>query len=135
MTKAPTSHKARKKSQKSLSPQRSGASRPALWRVMEVHKLVRAGGFPNCSSMAKEIEVTAKTIQRDVNFMRDQLGLPLEYDSIKRGYGYTREVHEFPMLHLSRNDLVALFLARHALEPLRGTRSVRVARFAEFPGP
>lgn len=25
------------------------------------------------------------------------------------------------MLHLSRNDLVALFLARHALEPLRGT--------------
>jgi predicted DNA-binding transcriptional regulator YafY len=45
----------------------------------------------------------------------------LEYDSLKRGYWYTREVTEFPLLHLSRNDLVALFLARHALEPLRGT--------------
>jgi len=30
------------------------------------------------------------------------------------------------MLHLSRNDLMALFLARHALEPLRGTRLERM---------
>lgn len=76
--------------------------------------------------MAKEIEVTPKTIQRDVSFMRDQLDLPLEYDGVRRGYYYTREVHEFPILRLSRNDLVALFLARHALEPLRGTRLERM---------
>lgn len=104
------------------SPLRSGASRPALWRVMEIHKIIRTGSYPNCTTLAHEIEVTPKTIQRDVSFMRDQLGLPLEYDSIKHGYYYTQAVHEFPMLHLSRNDLVALFLASHALEPLRGTR-------------
>ena len=93
---------------------------------MEIHKIIRAGRYPNCSSMAKAIEVTPKTIQRDVSFMRDQLGMPLEYHPIKHGYYYTQEVHEFPMLHLSRNDLVALFLARHALEPLRGTRLERM---------
>ncbi len=93
-----------------------------MWRVMEIHKIIRAGRFPNCTTLAAEIEVTPKTIQRDISFMRDQLGLPLEYHSIKHGYHYTQEVHEFPMLQLSRNDLVALFLARHALEPLRGTR-------------
>jgi len=58
--------------------------------------------------------------------MRDQLGLPLEYHAIKHGYYYTQAVNEFPMLHLSRNDLVALFLARHALEPLRGTKLERM---------
>lgn len=58
--------------------------------------------------------------------MRDQLGLPLEYHAIQHGYYYTQEVNEFPMLHLSRNDLVALFLARHALEPLRGTKLERM---------
>lgn len=88
--------------------------------------MLRAGGFPNCSTLAKSIEVTPKTIQRDISFMRDQLDLPLEYDSIKHGYYYTREVREFPMLHLSRRDIVALFLARHALEPLRGTRLERM---------
>ncbi|MBL9181093.1 MAG: WYL domain-containing protein [Verrucomicrobiaceae bacterium] len=105
---------------------RSGVSRPAMWRVMEIHKIIRVGRFPNCSTLAAEIEVTPKTIQRDISFMRDQLGLPLEYHAIKHGYFYTQEVHEFPMLQLSRHDLVALFLARHALEPLRGTRLERM---------
>ena len=58
--------------------------------------------------------------------MRDQLGLPLEYDPLKHGYRYTQAVHEFSMLHLCRHDLSALFLARHALEPLRGTRLERM---------
>ncbi len=88
---------------------------------MEIHKVVGAGGFPNCKTLARDIEVTPKTIQRDITFMRYQLGLPLEYDALRHGYHYTQEVQEFPLLHLSRNDLVALFLARHALEPLRGT--------------
>lgn len=97
-----------------------------MWRVLEIHKIIRTGTYPNCSTLAKEIEVTPKTIQRDISFMRDQLGLPLEYQALNHGYCYTQEVHEFPMLHLSRNDLVALFLARHALDPLRGTKLERM---------
>ncbi len=97
-----------------------------MWRVLEIHKIVQTGKHPNCSTWAKEIEVAPKTIQRDISFMRNQLDLPLEYDQLKHGYCYTRPVHEFPTLNLSRNDLVALFLARHALEPLRGTRLERM---------
>jgi len=107
-----------------------------MWRVFEIHRLVRSGRFPNCSTLAQEIEVTAKTIQRDISFMRDQLGMPLEYDAIRHGYHYTQEVSEFPLLQLSRNDLVALFLARHALDPLRGTRLERMLResFSKIAG-
>lgn len=97
-----------------------------MWRVLEIHKIIRAGHHPNCTTLAKKIEVTPKTIQRDITFMRDQLELPVEYHPIKHGYYYSQEVNEFPMLHLSRSDLVALFLARHALEPLRGTRLERM---------
>ena len=121
MSKVSASKKPRVKGIRSVPSLRSGTSRPALWRVMEIHKIVRAGQYPNCATLAREIEVTPKTIQRDVSFMRDQLGLPLEYDMVRHGYHYTQAVNEFPMLHLSRNDLVALFLARHALDPLRGT--------------
>ena len=124
MSKASSSRRSRAKAPTSVI--RAGTSRVALWRVLEIHKIVLTGRHPNCSTLAKEIEVTPKTIQRDVSFMRDQLGLPLEYDPLKHGYHYTQPVHEFPMLHLSRNDLVALFLARHALEPLRGTRLERM---------
>lgn len=122
MSKASAAKTPRVESPRPAPALRSGASRPALWRVMEIHKLIHAGRCPNCSTLAREIEVTPKTIQRDVSFMREQLGLPLEYNPVKHGYHYTQPVHDFPMLHLSRNDLVALFLARHALEPLQGTR-------------
>lgn len=108
------------------SPARAGASRPAFWRVFEIHKIIQAGRFPNCTTLAREIEKTVKTIQRDISFMRDQLGLPLEFDAVKNGYFYTRPVEDFPLLHLSRKDLMALFLARHALEPLRGTKLERM---------
>lgn len=64
-----------------------------MCRVLEIHKMVRATRYPNCSTLAKEIEVAPKTIQRDINFMRNQLGLPLEYHAIKHGFYYTQEVH------------------------------------------
>jgi predicted DNA-binding transcriptional regulator YafY len=99
-----------------------GVSRVAHWRMMEIHKVLSEGGYPNCSTLGRTIEKDPKTIQRDINHMRDQLGLPIEYDQQRRGYYYTKPVDEFPMLLLSKNDLVALFLARHALEPLRGTK-------------
>lgn len=114
------------RSKRPSKPKRSGTSRPALWRVMEIHKRIREGGYPNCSTLAKVIEVTPKTIQRDISFMREQLGLPLAYDALEHGYCYTQEVTEFPLLHLTRHDWMALFLARQALEPLRGTRLQRL---------
>lgn len=101
---------------------RLGKSRPALWRVLEIRKTILSGSYPNCSSLAKEIEVTPKTIQRDISFMREQLGFPVVYHPIKNGYYFDGDVSDLSLLQLSRQDLVALFLARHALEPLRGTR-------------
>ena len=56
--------------------QRAGRSRPAFLRVFDIHKYLLAGDYPNCSTLAREIEVTAKTIQRDLSFMRDQSKLP-----------------------------------------------------------
>jgi len=69
-----------------------------MWRVLETHKFVQTGKHPNCSTLAAEIEVTPKPIQRDITFMRDQLDLPLEYDQLEHGYYYMQAVHEFPML-------------------------------------
>ena len=98
-----------------------GKNRPAIWRIYEVHRMIRSGTYPNCSTLARVIEVTPKTIQRDISFMRHQLDLPLEYDSVQHGFYYSRDIHEFPLLQLGRHELVALFVAAQALEPFRGT--------------
>jgi predicted DNA-binding transcriptional regulator YafY len=101
--------------------QRVGNSRRPLERITKIHEMVRRGGYPNCSGIAAEIEVTPKTIQRDITFMRDELQLPIEYDAVRHGYYYTREVGDFPLLEVTVEDAVALFLARRALLPLQNS--------------
>src|SRR5437762_10466562 len=75
-----------------LSPTRSTAlhSRPPLERMMRMHERLKAGRYPNCRKLADELEVSSKTVQRDIDFMRYRLGLPIEYDQLHFGFYYTR---------------------------------------------
>ena len=67
------------------SPQ-SRASRPPLERMLRIHQAIQAGDYPNASSLAREMEVSSKSIHRDLEFMRDRLDLPLEYEAARGGY-------------------------------------------------
>ena len=117
----------KKKSQPAETPRsasaetRSGETRRPIERIFTIHEAILRGRYPNCRRLAEQIGVTQKTIQRDITFMQNDLGLPLEYDEVKHGYFYTRSVHDFPMMKFRVEDVVALFLARQALEPLQGT--------------
>lgn len=105
-------------------------SRPPLERMLRLHDRLKAGVFPNCRKLARELEVSAKTIQRDIDFMRDRLGLPIEYDQLQFGFYYTEPVANFPNIEVSQGEIMALFVARKALEQYRGTsfeRSLRTA--------
>jgi predicted DNA-binding transcriptional regulator YafY len=96
-------------------------SRPPLERMLRIHQAFQSGGFPNASTLAREIEVATKTIHRDIQFMRDRLGLPIEFDSNKNGYHYTEEVSAFPTLQITEGELFALVVAEKALQQYRGT--------------
>lgn len=117
----------KKKSQPAETPRtisaetRSGETRRPIERIFTIHEAILRGRYPNCRRLAEQIGVTQKTIQRDITFMQNDLGLPLEYDEVRHGYFYTRSVHDFPMMKFRVEDVVALFLARQALEPLQGT--------------
>jgi hypothetical protein len=49
---------------------------------------IRKGTYPNASALAREFELSVKTAQRDVDFMRDRLNCPLVYDKSRKGYYY-----------------------------------------------
>jgi predicted DNA-binding transcriptional regulator YafY/REP element-mobilizing transposase RayT len=118
-----------KKARKNLddAPRASGGfaaartTRPPVVRMIRIHELLTAGKYPNCSSLGREFEVSSKTIQRDFEFMRDQLALPIEYDGPRHGYYYAHAVAQFPMITVSEGELVALLVAQKAVEQYRGT--------------
>lgn len=106
---------------KKPSPRQLPSTRPPLDRMLQIHAALQGGGFPNCSKLAQSLEVSTKTIHRDLEFMRDRLGLPIEFQSSRNGYCYTEEVDSFPTLQISEGELFALLVAEKALQQYRGT--------------
>jgi proteasome accessory factor B len=89
--------------------------------MLRIHQALSSGKFPNASTLARDIEVATKTIHRDIEFMRDRLGLPVEYDGARFGYHYTEEVSAFPNIQITEGELFALIVAEKALQQYRGT--------------
>jgi len=79
----------------------AGYSRPPLARMLRLHERLMENRYPNCRQMAEELEVAAKTVQRDINFMRDQMRLPIEYDKGRFGFHYTRAVISLPAVAMA----------------------------------
>jgi predicted DNA-binding transcriptional regulator YafY len=77
---------------------------------------VRTGRFPNASLLARQFEVSPKTAQRDIEFMRDRLNCPLLYDSARKGYYYEKNLSYLPeYTKLSSSELSSLIIARKML--------------------
>ena len=89
--------------------------------MLRIHKALQSGKCPNGTQLAAELEVSTKSIQRDIEFMRSRMGLPIEYDSHRVGYRYTGEVASFPTLQITEGELFAFVIAEKALQQYRGT--------------
>jgi predicted DNA-binding transcriptional regulator YafY len=89
--------------------------------MLRIHQTLQSGGFPNASTLAREIEVSTKSVYRDIEFMRDRLNLPIEFNSVRNGYFYNGEVSGFPTMQITEGEIFALVVAEKALQQYRGT--------------
>jgi len=89
--------------------------------MLRIHQAIQSGNYPNSSKLARELEVSTKSIHRDIEFMRDRLELPIEYDGSRFGYFYTEEVNAFPTVQITEGEIFALLVAEKALQQYRGT--------------
>lgn len=96
-------------------------SRPPLNRFQEIFHAIKTNRYPNRTQLARSIEVTTKTIQRELDYMRYQLGLPIEFDYARGGYYFTKPTTDLPLFQLTEAELVSVFVAQKALEAYRGT--------------
>ena len=100
---------------------RAQLSRPPLERMLKIHDELRRGALVNCTKLVRDLEVSRKTVVRDIAFMRDRLQLPIEFDTRIQAYRYTQPVTSFPTVNVSEGELLALLVAQRALQQYRGT--------------
>jgi len=89
--------------------------------MQQIFLAIKSGEFPNRHRLAADIEVTTKTIQRDLDFMRERLRLPIAYDQDGGGYRFTQPISSFPMVELTEAELVSVFIGQKALAQYKGT--------------
>lgn len=96
-----------------------------LLRHIYIDRTIREGmergRLANCSSMAREYEVSTKTILRDIDFLKYQRDAPISYDATRHGYYYTEENYALPAISLNESDLFAICIAEKALAQYENT--------------
>ena len=90
------------------------STRPALERLQAIDSAVSRRAWPNARTLARELEVTRRTIQRDIAFMR-RLRAPLEFDSVRNGYYYTDPSYRLGYFPATEGELVALLVAAQVM--------------------
>ncbi len=95
-------------------------TRPAVYRLARIHAAIAAGDFPNARTLAKAMEVSERSVLRDVEYLRDVLGEPIGYDAVRHGYFFTGPSNGVPGLTLSEGELVGLLIGSKVLEQYAG---------------
>ena len=80
-----------------------------LWRRLQlIHHQIKERRFPNTSSLAAELSVSSKTVQRALDYLRDELEAPIEFRREENGYAYRRDDYVLPFLPVDGQDLFAM---------------------------
>ncbi len=91
-------------------------------RVYKIEMLIRQRGHVSFQALLDELEVSPATLKRDLEFLRDRLGAPIEYDRELNGYRFGAEYrgqkHELPGLWFNERELYSLLMAHKLLSEL-----------------
>ena len=80
-------------------------------RVYKIEMLIRNRGHVSFQALLDELEVSPATLKRDLDYLKDQLGAPIEYDRFLNAYRfgdeYRGQKHELPGLWFSERERAA----------------------------
>jgi proteasome accessory factor B len=86
-----------------------------------IDRELRNNQYPNCFRIAAYFDVSRKSIQRDIDFMRAQLKAPIDYDPQRKGYFYTENWVFDPATLLEQQESEALAATGKVLSQYDGT--------------
>ena len=97
----------------------SPPSRKSFARINLIHTLIKAKRYPNVPLLSKRMEVSARTVERDLQALRDFFEAPLAFNRFKNGFYYEHSF-DLPKMKLTEGEAVALILSQHLLSQYKG---------------
>jgi predicted DNA-binding transcriptional regulator YafY len=89
-------------------------------RIYRLHALLQEKPR-SLAKLMEELEASRATVVRDLGYMKDFMGAPIEYDRPTNGYRYksTEPKFEPPGLWLNESELYALLASERLLEQMQ----------------
>jgi len=81
----------------------------------------RSGKYANATTFVHELGVSRATVMRDLDFLRDDEGSPIEYDASRKGYYLSDLSWSLPAIRMNRQEVFAFSIAAKLLNAFRGT--------------
>jgi predicted DNA-binding transcriptional regulator YafY len=107
---------------------RKALPRTALPRLYRIDEMIASGGYPSTRQIAEAHETSMSSISRDIEFMKNSLGAPIEYDALRRGYYYSEKTFRLPGSFTTTENMQALGMAKTLLSLYRDTPLYDAAR-------
>ena len=95
-------------------------------RLLKLEQAIQEMNYPSVEQLVKKLEVSRRTILRNIEELRNYYYAPIEYDREKKGYYYTDDTFFVKNVLLSEGEVVALagilpLLERYDNTPLKDT--------------
>ena len=94
-------------------------------RLYRIESLIKLRGHVSFEDLMDELEVSRATLKRDLAYLRDRMGAPIEYDRFLGGYVLRQDGldgrgdrHELPGLWFNERELYALLTAHQLLSEI-----------------
>ena len=91
-------------------------------RFYKIEQLIRSRGSVSFAELIAALEVSPATLKRDLQYLRDRMGAPIEYDAGSNGYRFGQQwrgaAHELPGVWFNEAELHALLTMQHMLAGL-----------------
>jgi predicted DNA-binding transcriptional regulator YafY len=86
----------------------------SMHRIQWIDAYIRQDRFPALSDIVERFEISRRQALRDIEYMRDSLGAPIDYCPRRKGYYYTERSFILPGQHLTETQSELLAgLAEH----------------------
>lgn len=96
-------------------------SKVSIERISKVVRIIRKRGAAPMALLVNELEVSQASVKRDLEFLRDRLGCPLEWDRTKRGWIIRDDLaeggrFELPGVWFDASEVFSLLTMLHLVE-------------------
>ena len=95
-------------------------------RLFKIEQAIQNLSYPNVERLQKELEVSRRTILRDIDELKIYYNAPIEYDRMKKGYYYSDNTYFVKNMMLTESEVFAVtgilpLMERYNNTPLKDT--------------